>query len=188
MKVKYKELLNISNLLSLLRLFLAVPLWLLLDNFYENRLIVFALCIFALVTDLMDGYLARKLNQITEMGKIIDPLADKVGISAVVIKLFIIGQIPDYFFWMVVIRDALIFLGGIYVSRKIGKVLPSNMLGKISVLSIGFVILFILLNVDRSQIVFKLFYWISLVLIIASFIGYLIRALEFIKKKDYESL
>ena len=188
MKVKYKELLNISNLLSLLRLFLAVPLWLLLGNFYENRLIVFALCILALVTDLMDGYLARKLNQITEMGKIIDPLADKIGIASVVIKLFMIGQIPGYYFWMIIIRDVLIFTGGIFVSRKIGKVLPSNMLGKITVLSVGFVILFILLNVDRSLIIFKLFYGVSLVLIVASFFGYVIRALEFLRKKNYESV
>ncbi len=188
MKVNYKELLNSSNMLSLIRLFLAVPLWLLLDNFNENRLIIFALCIFALFTDLMDGYLARKLNQVTEMGKIIDPLADKIGIGAVVIKLFLIGQIPAYYFWMIILRDIFIFVGGIYVSKKIGKVLPSNMLGKITVLSIGFVILFILLNVDRSFILFKLLYGTSLLLIVASFIGYIVRAMEFIKKKNYESV
>ncbi|MBZ0199998.1 MAG: CDP-alcohol phosphatidyltransferase family protein [Ignavibacteriaceae bacterium] len=188
MKVNFKELLNSSNMLSLVRLFLAVPLWLLLDNFYENRMIVFALCIFALFTDLMDGYLARKLKQVTEMGKIIDPLADKIGIGAVVIKLFLIGQIPAYYFWMVILRDVFIFLGGIYVTNKIGKVLPSNMLGKLSVISIGFVILAILLNVDRSLIIFKLLYGTSLILIVGSFIGYVVRAMEFIKKKNYESV
>lgn len=186
MKINYKELTYSSNLLSVFRLLLAIPLWLLLDNFAENNYLVFALCLFVSFTDILDGYLARKFNQVTEMGKIIDPLADKIAMAAVVIKLFLIGQIPAYYFWMIIIRDVLIFLGGIYVSKKIGKVLPSNYLGKISVLSIGIVILLILLNVDKTLIVFKLFYGISIVLIFASFFGYVIRAFEFIKKKKYE--
>ncbi len=67
----------------------------------------------AAITDILDGYLARKFNQVTEFGKIIDPLADKIAIGAIIIKLFIIGVIPLYYFFMIIVRDVLIFLGGI---------------------------------------------------------------------------
>jgi phosphatidylglycerophosphate synthase len=66
-------------------------LWFLLDNYESQsvRYITFALCVFAAATDMLDGYLARKLNQVTEVGKIIDPLADKAAMAVVVIKLFL---------------------------------------------------------------------------------------------------
>jgi CDP-diacylglycerol--glycerol-3-phosphate 3-phosphatidyltransferase len=144
------------------------------------------LCWFAVLTDVLDGYLARKFNEVTEMGKIIDPLADKFVIGVVVLKLFLIGDVPDYYFWMIVGRDVLIFTGGIFVSRKLGRVLPSNMLGKITVISIGLVLFIILFQVNRSSVFFKGIYLLSILLVISSLIGYAIRAFEFIKQKKNE--
>ncbi len=187
--IKLKELFSTkSNLLSLLRLLLVIPLWILFDNINLgfNRTIIMSLCWFAALTDMLDGYLARKFNEVTEMGKIIDPLADKFVIGVVVLQLFLIGDVPDYYFWMILGRDALIFIGGIFVSRKLGRVLPSNMLGKITVISIGLVLFFILLQVDRSSIFFKGLYLLSILLIISSLIGYGIRSFEFIKQKKNE--
>ncbi len=62
------------------------------------RYITFALCVFAAATDMLDGYLARKLNQVTEVGKIIDPLADKAAMAVIVVKLFLIGEISYFLF------------------------------------------------------------------------------------------
>ncbi|MCK7524307.1 MAG: CDP-alcohol phosphatidyltransferase family protein [Ignavibacteriales bacterium] len=55
-------------------------------------------CVFAATTDMLDGYLARKLNQVTEVGKIIDPLADKAAMAVIVVKLFLIGEISTFLF------------------------------------------------------------------------------------------
>jgi cardiolipin synthase len=187
--VKRKELFSTkSNLLSLFRLLLVIPIWILLDNIDVgyNRTIVISLCWFAAFTDVMDGYLARRYNEITETGKIIDPLADKFVIGVVVLKLFLINDIPGYYFWMVVGRDLLIFIGGIIVSKKIGKILPSNMLGKITVISIGLTLFFMLLQVSRNEIYFKGLYYLSIILIFSSLIGYSIRSFEFIKQKKNE--
>jgi phosphatidylglycerophosphate synthase len=98
------KIFNSSNSLSFLRLLLVIPAWIAFNNFDENlaRYSVAAIGIFAAITDILDGYLARKLNQITEFGKIIDPLADKVLIVFVVLNLFLIGEIPDYYFYMIV--------------------------------------------------------------------------------------
>jgi len=177
-----KEIYTKSNLLSLFRLLLAIPLWILLDDFESNRYLVFGLCLFAAFTDILDGYLARKFNEVTEFGKIIDPLADKMAMAAIVIKLFLIGEIPAMYFYLIVGRDLLIFFGGLFVSKKLGKVLPSNMLGKITVLNLGLVILFILINLNKQSIVYLAFYYSSIILIFASFAGYVIRSAEFIKR------
>ncbi|UCH65071.1 MAG: CDP-alcohol phosphatidyltransferase family protein [Ignavibacterium sp.] len=185
-----KEIYTSSNLLSFLRLLMAIPFWILLGSLNEPgiRYIVAALAIIAAVTDLLDGYLARKYNQVTELGKIIDPLADKVVIGAIVIRLFLIGEISDYYFYMIIVRDILIFLGGIYVTKKIGRVLPSNMLGKISVAVISIVVLLIFFDVSRHTFLFEAFYYGSIVLIFVSLFAYIYRALEYIKKESNETV
>ena len=135
---------------------------------------------------MLDGFLARKRNEVTELGKIIDPLADKVAIGAVVIKLFLIGQIPLYYFAAIIGRDLLIFTGGIFVANKLGKVLPSNALGKVTVIIIGLVILMIILNINRDNAFFLIIYWLSILMMAVSLFGYIYRANEFIKrKKEY---
>lgn len=179
-----KEIYTKSNLLSLFRLLLAIPLWMLLDDFESNRYLVFGLCLFAAFTDILDGYLARKFNEVTEFGKVIDPLADKVAMAAVVIKLYLIGEVPPMYFYIIIGRDVLIFLGGIILSKKIGRVLPSNKLGKIAVLNIGFVLLLILLGLNKDSLTYLIFYFSSIILIFASFAGYIIRASEFIKRNN----
>lgn len=181
--IKIKEINTLSNYLSLLRLLLAIPFWIMLDDFTSNRYMLFSLTLFASLTDIMDGYLARKMNQVTEFGKIIDPLADKICIGIIITKLYLIHQIPGYYFFMIIGRDILIFLGGIYLTRKLGRVLPSNMLGKITVLIIGIVIILILLQAAKSSVYFISFYYISILLILVSFVGYVIRGIEFLKVK-----
>jgi CDP-diacylglycerol--glycerol-3-phosphate 3-phosphatidyltransferase len=195
MRIKADRLFTISNFISFFRLLLAVPFWIMLDNIhFENmRFYTFALCLFAAGTDILDGYLARKLNQVSELGKIIDPLADKVAVGVIILKLYLIGEIKLYYLLMILGRDLIIFLGGILISLKIGKVLPSNVLGKITVIIIGIVILLIVLNIHSSDdpylpIVFLFFYGLSIVLIAGSLIAYTIRALESIKEKKYESV
>lgn len=166
------------------RLLLAIPFWFLMDNLglETYRIIIFCLCIFAAITDILDGYLARRFNEVTEMGKIIDPLADKVVIAVIIVKLFVSGEIPAYYFWIIILRDVIIFLGGIYVSKRIGRVLPSNMLGKITVASIGIFILIVLAQIEHNNIIYFSFFYLSILLTFASLTGYMIRSVEFMKK------
>ena len=182
--IKLKEINTVSNYLSLLRLLMAIPFWIMLDHFPSARYTLFSLFLFASLTDIMDGYLARKMNQVTEFGKIIDPLADKICIGLIITKLYLIHQIPELYFFMIIGRDLLIFLGGIFLIRKLGRVLPSNMLGKITVLIIGVVIILTLLQLDQSSVYFKSIYVISLLLILVSFTAYAIRGFEFWNAKS----
>ncbi|MFZ0456125.1 MAG: CDP-alcohol phosphatidyltransferase family protein [Ignavibacteriaceae bacterium] len=188
--MNYREIYTKSNIISLFRLFLAIPLWFLLDEFNSPhiRYVTFAVCLIASFSDILDGYLARKYNEVTETGKIIDPLADKIAVGAIIIKLYLLGQIPAYYFLIIILRDIVIFLGGIFVAKKIGRILPSNVLGKITVINIGIVILLIILQINGNNLVYKLLYASSIALIFASLVGYIIRAKEFLKRKSYGSI
>ncbi|HEY6626440.1 MAG TPA: CDP-alcohol phosphatidyltransferase family protein [Ignavibacteriaceae bacterium] len=179
------KIFNASNSLSFLRLLLIIPAWFAFNNFDNNvaRYSVAAIGAIATITDILDGYLARKLNQVTEFGKVIDPLADKVLIVFVVFNLFLKGEIPEHYFYMIIVRDVLILIGGLFVSKKIGKVLPSDYLGKATVLSIAFFLLVILLNVGSQSLPYLILYYLSMVLIFASFVNYLIKAAKALSQK-----
>lgn len=182
--VNWKEIHTKSNYLSLFRLFLFIPIMFLILNQNENNyfnLYAFGICILAYITDILDGFLARKYNEITEMGKIIDPLADKVFIIFAVFSLYYIGSIPTFYFLVIILRDLFILTGGIIVSKKLGKVLPSDYVGKGTVLFIGFFLLAVLLRLDQTSTIYSLLYYISLILSFISVINYCIRAIKKLK-------
>jgi cardiolipin synthase (CMP-forming) len=126
------------------------------------------------ITDLLDGYLARKLNQISELGKIIDPLADKIAVGAIAIMMFFNGLIPLWFILIVVMRDVLILIFGLILQRKKKIVLMSNYPGKIAVLTIGIALVFSFFkDTELLSILSSLLYYISTLLIVySSFLYY----------------
>lgn len=178
------ELNTVPNYISILRLFLAVPVIYLMDRIPIDdsfRYYSAGLMLFAAFTDMLDGFFARKLNQITEAGKIIDPFADKLLVILIVVKLFLINEIDPLIFWIIVLRDILIFLGGMVVSKIIGKVLPSNLLGKISVMIIGTYLFSVVLGVKEFVSLHNVLYVITIVFCFASLIGYTIRGVESVR-------
>lgn len=109
---------SVPNLISLGRL-LAVPLavWLILTGKFGAAFWVF---VAAGVSDAVDGFLAKRLHAQTELGKILDPLADKALLVSVYITLGQAGHIPVWLVILVVFRDALI-VGGIVVAHTLSR-------------------------------------------------------------------
>lgn len=149
---------TLSNILSLLRGVLVVPMAFAL--WYNHSLAVLLICCSAVVTDILDGYFARKFKQETESGRIIDPLADKVFVGAMVIMLALLGKVPGWFLASILIRDVLIFSGGMFIKKRNGYVLPSNYPGKIAVVCISLTLLGLALNWDTLLI--TILEWISM--------------------------
>lgn len=86
----------------------------------------------AFVTDILDGWIARHFNQITRLGRILDPLADKLMTFTVIICITAAGIIP---IWAVVIfflKEAAMCIGAMSMLHKIDDVIPANWLGKVS--------------------------------------------------------
>ncbi len=101
---------NIPNLITLLRLLLApVVIWLLLEH---EPGWAFGLFIFAGITDALDGMIAKRLGQITEIGAFLDPIADKVLLAGIFITLGVMHEIPAWLVLLTVSRDVLI-VGGV---------------------------------------------------------------------------
>ncbi|MGD0037247.1 MAG: CDP-alcohol phosphatidyltransferase family protein [Bacteroidota bacterium] len=132
--------LTISNLLSASRIFLVIPMgYCLVLDFPYHRLWTAGIIVIAVTTDFLDGFLARKLHQVTDLGKVLDPLADKIGIGIYAVLLAWTGDVPVWFVVFVLLRDLLIFSGGMYIHRA-KKIIPqSNWPGKIAVTLIGLV-------------------------------------------------
>ena len=122
---------NLPNILTILRVVL-VPFFivLLLQPSFILRIIAFLIFIVASITDLIDGYLARKWNQETELGKFLDPLADKaLVLGAFITFIYLSDQVQTWMVLVIIGRDLLITMLR-YIAIHRGKSLQTSRLGK----------------------------------------------------------
>ncbi|MBF0381419.1 MAG: CDP-alcohol phosphatidyltransferase family protein [Magnetococcales bacterium] len=110
---------NIPNSLSLIRL-LSAPLfcWLLISQHFNFALGLFLI---ASITDAADGYIAKQWQQETELGRYLDPLADKVLLMVGFITLSLIQMLPVWITLIIVSRD-IVLIGGVILSKMLAKV------------------------------------------------------------------
>lgn len=179
LKKEQNRVWTIPNILSFIRLVLIIPTAHLLWKGENISAVILA--IIGGILDISDGIVARKFNQKSELGKILDPLADKLFIAVLVIVLLLQNKIHIWFVIVVLARDFLILIGGAIISSKIKVIPPSNWLGKITALLIGITIITIIL--DLKQIITILMI-ISVILIVSSFINYTITVYNQIKEKQ----
>ena len=131
MNIKY-----VPNILSIIRIIL-VPIFV-VSFFLINRYLALGIFALASITDLIDGYIARKYNAITEIGKVLDPLADKLMKLTALIVLSIADLLPLWITLLMVICDVAMIISGICIYKK-EITIPSNWLGKMGtfVISVG---------------------------------------------------
>lgn len=121
---------TVPNVLSMLRLLL-VPVFLVLvvAGEYVPALVVL---VTASLTDLLDGFLARRLDQVTRLGQLLDPAADRLYIFAALIGLAANQLVPWWIVIVIVARDALIVVLGIVLANHDYGPLPVHQLGKVA--------------------------------------------------------
>lgn len=101
-----REMLNLPNLITMLRVAVIPVLFLLLlDPGRVMSLVIAGFFIAAAITDLLDGYIARKYDIVTKAGKILDPIADKLIVSTAMILMIPLGRIPAWIVALIVMRD-----------------------------------------------------------------------------------
>ena len=170
---------TVANIVSVFRIFLSIPMGFLLWYDYNGWAV--AMIWLASITDMLDGWLARRMNQVTEYGKIFDPIADKIFIITTVVVLIIQGRFPLWLAGIVIGRDVLIALGGAFFAKRLKNVIPADYIGKITVSILGLTIMFAILNLH--SITYYAFY-ISALALIYSFFHYVIRAIKILQEKN----
>ncbi|MBI4549110.1 MAG: CDP-alcohol phosphatidyltransferase family protein [Ignavibacteriae bacterium] len=173
-----------SNILSLIRLLLVIPIsWLLIADEPSYNFYTVLLILIAILTDFFDGRIARRFNQITEFGKIIDPIADKIAVGVVSILLTLQGKLPMWFLVAVLARDIAIFSGGLYIRKAKRIVLESNVVGKWAVTIVAVLLVVTVLDIDEIQWLKEILIALSAIFLILSFVLYLKRYVDVVGVK-----
>jgi len=150
----------IPNLLSIIRIGLVYPT---LNNIYLlNYKVSLIIFVVASITDTLDGYLARKLNWQSELGKILDPVADKLLLSGAIFVLWLSDLIPFYVFFILIARDVIILLGAAFQMTLTDSKAPyPNFLGKFTtIMLIVYIVVKLLvgfLNQESNLVILEIF-------------------------------
>ena len=135
LQTRRDRIMTLANAISLSRIFLAIPLVLLFEDISKGESgklwWAFGLIIIIVLTDYLDGYVARKAEETTNFGKLIDPVADKVCMMVVMIYLIISYKLPFLLFFVTLaIRDVFLIIIGVYLMFSQEEVFQSNRSGK----------------------------------------------------------
>lgn len=169
---------TIPNLLSLSRFVLAVPVaYLIVTNGSFEW--IMGLTALAIATDWIDGHLARWSQTVSEWGRIIDPVADKFTGALVVGALVIQSRLPLWLIGLVAVRDVLILLGGLFLTRRIERVVMSTMLGKTAAASLALTVVLALLEADPLVMTWSI--RLTTALLVLSFIRYGVRFFQLLR-------
>jgi cardiolipin synthase (CMP-forming) len=129
-----QQFLTLPNLLSMLRLALVpVFLTLLINSHFYSAILVLAL---ASLTDYLDGFFARRWNQVTRLGQLLDPAADRLYIFSTLVGLAIAGIIPYWLMWVIIARDVVLAVAYVVLANHGYGPLPVHFLGKVATFSL----------------------------------------------------
>ena len=174
-----REIFNLPNIITLMRISVVPFLFILLTEPGEFwSLILAILFAVASITDMLDGYLARKYNMITTMGKFLDPLADKLIVNTAMILMIPIGRIPAWIVAVTIIRD-LIVDGIRSIASSEGFYIQASTLGKQKTIAQLFAVTALMVWYPifgiNSYLVGIVLLYIALLLTIYSGLDYLVK-------------
>ncbi len=186
---------NIANKLTLLRVILVFVfmgvIWIPL-SLSTNTMLSIALTIFiiASITDFLDGYLARKLNLVTNLGKFMDPLADKMLVAAAMLAVIDLGikgllpagQLPTWIVVTILLREFMVS-GVRLLAANNNNVIAASSLGKIkTVVQMAMIIVYLLpIDLDILQTIAIILAYLALIFTVASGFEYLWKNINLFK-------
>jgi CDP-diacylglycerol--glycerol-3-phosphate 3-phosphatidyltransferase len=174
---------NLPNKLTVFRMILIVPFLLLLLGGHAGWFggftpwadyVALAIFIIASLTDMLDGKIARKRNLITNFGKFMDPLADKLLVCTAMIALIELGRIPAWVVIIIISREFIIS-GFRLVASDNGVVIAASYWGKFKTTFQMIMVCLMIANIPALQILTTIVMWIAVILTIISLIDYIIK-------------
>ena len=169
---------NLPNKLTVLRVIL-IPFFV-VSMMIENganqtfRYVDEAIFIIASLTDMLDGKIARKYNLVTNFGKFMDPLADKLLVCSALICLIQLGQLPAWMVIIIVSREFIIS-GFRLVAAEQGIVIAASYWGKFKTTFQMIAVVLMILNFEALSAVTLICTWAALILTIISLVDYIAK-------------
>ncbi len=173
-----RQKLNLPNAITISRMLLAIPITIMLiKNQYKCAVCLFLI---ASASDLIDGFLARKLNQQTNLGAILDPLADKILIDYTFVILTSQGYIPVLLFAVVLSKDIILVAGSTIEILSLKDLLQikikASIFGKISTFFQIMIIVLVFLKIFKiysNKVTFSFFIYSTILLTILALFSYI---------------
>lgn len=174
---------NLPNKLTMFRVIL-IPffiIFLLVPITSYDKWIALAIFIIASLTDLLDGKIARKYNLVTNFGKFMDPLADKLLVCSALICLIELNKMPS---WMVIIIIAREFIisGFRLVAADNGVVIAASYWGKFKTTFQMAAVCLLIADLQPLYMITRIILWIAVILTVVSLIDYLIKNKDVMKE------
>ena len=150
-----------------------------------NHYIAAAIFIVASLTDLLDGKIARKYNLVTNFGKFMDPLADKLLVCSAMICLIQTGQLAAWIVVIIIAREFIIS-GFRLIASDNGVVIAASYWGKFKTTFQMLMVIVLILNVQMPffQILVKILTYAALILTVVSLIDYIVKNKDVIKEQN----
>ena len=166
---------NLPNKLTLFRIFL-IPVFILvmLFNIPSKYLIACVIFIVASITDAMDGHIARKHNLITDFGKFMDPLADKLLVCSALICMIELRELPAWMVIIIISREFIIS-GFRLVASDNGVVIAASYWGKFKTTFQMIGVVLLIFNIPALSMVTTIVIWIALALTVISLVDYVVK-------------
>jgi cardiolipin synthase len=171
MVIKKRDFLLVPNLLAIFRiLLLPVIFYFLAQDTATGYYIAVLLMLSAIASDILDGYFARRLNQVTDLGKILDPLADKLGLGIFVIFIIFHRGFPIWAAVLLFSKDILTLVGAVALVKRKDLFPMSNNWGKLNswVWAIT-----VILYVVRFDLLKEIFLFLAIATVLNCIIQYL---------------
>jgi len=174
---------NLPNKLTIFRVILIIPFVVLLLGGYSGLFgsagaytdyIALVIFIVASLTDLLDGKIARKYNLVTNFGKFMDPLADKLLVCSAMICLIEMNRIPAWVVIVIISREFIIS-GFRLVASDNHVVIAASYWGKFKTTFQMIMVCLMIANIPALSILTQIVMWIALVLTIVSLIDYIVK-------------
>ena len=155
MIVKVRELGTLPNLISLSRLIMVIPAaYLIKINTESGNRLLLLLAVLIILSDFIDGYLSRRMGLVTDLGKLLDPVVDKVCMFIGLLSLIFYRGFPASLAVFLVYRDLLIIIIGFIIIRKSQQAIMANFWGKLNTLLVSLTMFLFMIGVDNG--VFKI--------------------------------
>lgn len=173
---------NLPNKLTMFRVIL-IPVFvvfLLVDITPYDKWIALAIFVIASLTDLLDGKIARKYNLVTNFGKFMDPLADKLLVCSALICLVELGKIPAWIVIVIIAREFIIS-GFRLIASDNGVVIAASYWGKFKTTFQMVMICLMIADIDEISLFTTVVMWAALVLTVISLVDYLVKNKDVMK-------